>query len=244
MTNLSSLLPLAILLVLFSPALSRASVPLDVAINEIAWMGTKISYNDEWIELYNNTDLEINISGWKLVAADGSPQINLFGKIPANGFYLLERTNDDTVPEIIADQIYSGPMGNSGESLLLYDASGSIIDYVDCQAGWFAGDNTSKQTMERKDDGLWQTSRDASGTPKAKNSILAEEAAPPPAIAAQPQITSIPKEVKKDNLTENLAAAGEQIPKAKGTSGIILLTASALAVFSGAAILILKKGLN
>ncbi len=27
----------------------------DVLINEIAWMGTTASYNDEWIEWYNNS---------------------------------------------------------------------------------------------------------------------------------------------------------------------------------------------
>ena len=28
---------------------------LDIVVNEVAWMGTTTSYNDEWIELYNST---------------------------------------------------------------------------------------------------------------------------------------------------------------------------------------------
>ncbi|MFH1401663.1 MAG: lamin tail domain-containing protein [Parcubacteria group bacterium] len=181
MINLSSLLTPTILLILFFPILSQASVPLDVIINEIAWMGTKNSYNDEWIEFYNNTESEINLSNWKLISKDDSPQINLSGSIPANGFYLLERTNDDTVLEIAADQIYSGPMSNSGENFSLYDASEDLIDSVNCQAGWFAGDNNTKQTMERKNPSLpgdspnnWGTSQNPGGTPKEKNSSFFE----------------------------------------------------------------------
>ena len=114
---------------LFSiPLIVLGANPLDVAINEIAWMGTEASYNDEWIELYNNTDFSINLVGWVLKAGDGSPEINLTGIISAKSFYLLERTDDYSVPGISADQIYTGALGNSGENLELYDSSGNLID--------------------------------------------------------------------------------------------------------------------
>jgi len=149
-------------------------------VNEIVWMGTKSSYNNEWIELYNNTNYEIKLEDWKLTAEDGTPEINLSGMIPANGFYLLERTNDDTLPEVPADQIYAGAMGNNGEYLTLYDSSGNMIDSVNCSPGWFAGDNSTKQTMERKNPlstaspENWGTSQNSGGTPKAKNSVSEE----------------------------------------------------------------------
>jgi hypothetical protein len=150
---------------------------LNVVINEIAWMGTSVSYNDEWIELYNNTNLLLNIDGWVLKAADGTPEINLEGAIPANGFYLLERTDDNTVSSIPADQIYTGALGNSGEKLELYDGLGNLIDQVDSSSGWFSGDNSTKQTMERinskvsgNDANNWQTNQNPGGTPKAINS--------------------------------------------------------------------------
>ncbi len=170
MTNLSRV---AIFLFLFFPVLPiQAANPLDIMINEISWMGTNISANDEWIELYNNTESPINLDSWQLVAQDETPKINLSGTIPNNGFFLLERTDDNSVPRIAADQIYNGALENNGETLKLYDNAGNLIDFVDCNSGWLAGDNITKQTMERKTDGNWQTSQNPEGTPKDKNSIV------------------------------------------------------------------------
>jgi len=141
-----------------------------IVINEIAWMGTTVSANDEWIELYNLTTQAVDLTGWTLAATDGQPKINLTGSISAGGYFLLERTSDQTVPGIIADQIYTGALGNSGEILELRDGSNNLVDKIDVAAGWPAGDNTTKATMERKADGSWQTSQISGGSPKAQSS--------------------------------------------------------------------------
>lgn len=158
-----------------------------VVINEVAWMGTETSYADEWIELHNAGQESITLDGWRLVAADDSPNITLSGSISASGFYLLERTDDTTVPGIPGDWV--GPFGrgglkNEGEILKLFDAQGSVVDVVDASAGWFAGDKTTKQTMERKnpaaagsDPTNWQTSQNPGGTPRMPNSAGANEPA-------------------------------------------------------------------
>jgi len=155
---------------------------LDIVINEIAWMGTQDSYSNEWIELYNAGPVQVDLSGWKLIAQDGVPEINLIGTIPPKAFYLLERTNDDSVPSIIADQIYTGALSNEGEYLQLFDGQNNLIDELNCSSGWFAGDNSTKQTMERRDSQImgnsssnWQFSQNPGGTPKAKNSVLRQE---------------------------------------------------------------------
>lgn len=161
----------------FFPASAISAVePLDVVINEISWMGTKVSYSDEWIELYNNKNEIVSLDGWVLKAEDETPKIFLTGEIIAFGFYILERTDDNTLPNISADKIYTGSLENAGEFLKLLDGSGNLIDSINCSDGWFAGDNSSKQTMERKnpklsgnDPGNWQTSRDSEGTPKMLN---------------------------------------------------------------------------
>jgi hypothetical protein len=124
----------------------------DVVISEIAWMGTQASANDEWIELYNNTNQAIALTGWKLQAADGTPTIALSGVIPAHGFFLLERTDDSTVNDIPADQIYTGALSNSGETLFLKDPSGNVIDTANGDGGpWPAGNDSPRATMERLD---------------------------------------------------------------------------------------------
>lgn len=137
-----------------------------IIINEIAWMGTTTSANAEWIELYNTTTADMDITGWKLIAQDGAPNITLKGIISAESYFLLERTSDATVPNVTADQIYTGVLGNEGEVLFLKNLDDETIDTVNAQGKWPAGDNTTKETMQKNESGDWIT---APETPKAFN---------------------------------------------------------------------------
>ncbi len=130
------------------PAYSQSPGP--VVISEIAWMGTTVSANDEWIELYNNSASPVPLTGWSLAASDGTPGISLAGTIPANGHYLLERTDDSSAP-VDADLIYSGALGNEGEDLILRDAASNIVDRVNAGSGWFAGHIAARVPMVRID---------------------------------------------------------------------------------------------
>src|SRR5678816_1671908 len=131
------------------PNAAQAQTPtLDVVINEIAWMGSTTSANSEWIELHNNTGTDINLNGWTLTATDGTPNVILSGTIPANGYFLLERTDDSSVPGVTADQIYTGALGNTGEVLELKNQLAALQDNVNA---WYAGNNTTKETMQRVD---------------------------------------------------------------------------------------------
>ncbi|MDK1028649.1 MAG: hypothetical protein QGD96_04870, partial [Anaerolineae bacterium] len=44
-------------------AAPRAASALDIVISEVAWMGTESDYRDEWIELYNQTSSDIDLTG-------------------------------------------------------------------------------------------------------------------------------------------------------------------------------------
>ncbi len=156
---------------LASPA--RAFDEPPVIINEIAWMGTSVSTNDEWIELKNTTSEEIDLTGWHLLW--GSVDIALTGSISGEGYYLLERTDDDSVPGVLADQIYTGILSNTGGDLVLKNNLDQSVDSAVFTV-WPAGDNTTKQTMERvcpvADGNLvsaWQNSELSHGTPRAIN---------------------------------------------------------------------------
>lgn len=152
---------IAVLVCVSLPTLLFASV----RINEIAWMGSHVSHNHQWIELYNTGNESVDLSGWRLISVGSTPQIDLTGSIDANGYYLLERTSDQSVPDIPADIIYTGALVNAGEHLQLIDAQGNIIDDINNSDGWVAGDNTTKETMQRTSTG-WIA---AAPTPRATN---------------------------------------------------------------------------
>ena len=163
----------------FIPLLAQAGV----VINEVAWMGTEVSATDEWIELKNTTPDSIDLEGWTIEWRDGLYNILIsFANtdenkkcsntiIPAGGYFLLERTDDETVPGIIADCFYTGALRNNpdGEHLILKNSGGALIDEVNGLGGWPAGDNgsndTPKKTMQKSGIG-WIT---ADPTPKAEN---------------------------------------------------------------------------
>lgn len=122
-----------------------------IVINELGWMGTDSSATDEWIELFNNTDEDVDMADWSLNAEDGTPSIAITGVIVANGYYLLERTDDTSISGVLADQTYTGAMVDGGEDLVLRDGISTIIDSVMFGTGWPAGVSTpgNKRSMER-----------------------------------------------------------------------------------------------
>lgn len=168
-----------------------------VVINEVAWAGTEADIFDEWIELYNKSSKDIDLSEWVFMAEDGVPYIPLSGTISAGGYFLIERTDNNTVSDILADLIvpFSGigsgsGLGNSGEHLSLVYVDQNATSTVDevplCNSSWCGGQTLNNYTMERYDPYAsdWSTAigefilngSDAEGnpikgTPKAKNSI-------------------------------------------------------------------------
>lgn len=140
-------------------------VQADVVINEIAWMGTVTSVNDEWIELFNNGTAPIVLDGWTLQANDGSPIISLKGTLSAGGYMLLERTDDNSVPGITAGVIYAGALGNEGETLVIKNNTEQVMDTVAMTGGWTAGNASTKETMQRSGSD-WVT---GTATPSVQN---------------------------------------------------------------------------
>ncbi|MSU74688.1 lamin tail domain-containing protein [Candidatus Kaiserbacteria bacterium] len=148
-----------------------------VVINEIAWMGTAANANAEWLELMNTGSTAVDLTNWHVTAVSGSPTITLAGSIAANGYFLLERTADTSVPAVTADQIYTGALTNSGTTITLTDAGGNTSDQVVGGANWVnvGGDNASKETAQRTASG-WET---AVGTPRARNAGVTEISSSP-----------------------------------------------------------------
>ena len=106
--------------------------------------------------------------------------VSLKGTIVANGYYVVVAS--DKIPNLDLNyKNLAGKFFNGGQGVVLKNSLGETIDEIDARSGWPAGDNKTKQTMERKagsDPATWQTSKDSGGTPKAPNSEgVAEEPA-------------------------------------------------------------------
>jgi hypothetical protein len=174
--------------------------PRSVIINEVAWAGTMASAHDEWIELYNPSGSTIPLDGWSLTDG-GDIRVTLHGSIASHAYFLLERTDNSTIADIRADQIYTGSLRNSGEPLWLKDLSGHIIDSANKGGGaWPGGNAITRASMERHQSGSWGTftgvgsnGHDAKGspiqgTPKRKNSLHL----PAPTATPLPESTPTP----------------------------------------------------
>ncbi len=155
-----------------------------VIINEVAWMGSQASASDEWVELKNLGDAPAVIGGWQLLSKRGnvSAVIPAGATVPAHGLYLLERTDDASVPGIAADFVYVGSLANADDGLRLLDGNCKVADDVLGIPSWPAGEATARRTMERAQDFSWHSYSGAGasgifGTPRAENG-------PPPAIKA------------------------------------------------------------
>lgn len=161
-----------------------------VIISEVAWAGTLHSFHDEWIELYNGGEVLVDLSGWTLHDSSGDLTVTLDGTLEAGEFYLLERTDDSTVSDITADQVYTGNLKNDGETITLLDDAGAVVDTANSAGGsWPAGvASPAYVSMERvspeanDDDEGWQSNDEITingadaggspilGTPRAPNS--------------------------------------------------------------------------
>ncbi len=151
------------------PIITRA----EVLVTELAWMGTTVSANDEWIEIYNSGGESVSLTGWTLTASDGTPSITLSGSIGAGEYKLLERTDDTTYPGITAHQIFTGALANEGENLSLKD-NGAVVQSMPFSSGWPAGDSVTKKTMQWTGS-AWVTADETAGSATTATSSEEEE---------------------------------------------------------------------
>lgn len=173
---MKKLVLVSLLIFVFSARVASAAV----IFNEIAWMGSVSSSADEWIELYNTASSTADLTGWKITGKSGATIALLSGNIAPKGYFLIERSDDNTVPGVPADLVVSFGKGiaNDGETLKLQDGGGNTVDIATGGKNWskLGGDNVSKQTAQRTLSG-WitgvPTPRAANRTPSLASDIAA-----------------------------------------------------------------------
>ncbi|HEU0080407.1 MAG TPA: lamin tail domain-containing protein [Candidatus Paceibacterota bacterium] len=167
-----------------------AAMPLGAS---AAAMFTEIMYDApgtdagrEWIEVQNTGESAMDLSTWKLFEANSNHKIAAVSSpsLPAGGFAVIADNPDKFKADypdftgLIFDSAFS--LSNSGETLVLRDASGADVDSVTYLPAWgAAGDGNS---LQRSASGVWVAAPTTLGSP----TIAMESSVP----AAGPGATS------------------------------------------------------
>lgn len=139
----------------------------DVVINELMWMGSAQDSRDEWIELRNMTDRDIDLSNWDIVYGRNGKESHI--EIPhgymikADDYFLItakkwDETEINLDENLDADKgkthVSSMDLSDAGEKLILRNKKGSVIDKVWKDEKWPDGEDGESihMSMERKDD--------------------------------------------------------------------------------------------
>ncbi|MGW8185538.1 MAG: lamin tail domain-containing protein [Candidatus Moraniibacteriota bacterium] len=146
----------------------------DVVINELMWMGSVGDEKDEWIELRNMTNRDIDLSNWNIMSggnSNGNDNDNGNGDhieiphgytIKANDYFLItakkeKETEINLTEDLKKDEGYTHVSGmdlrDSGEQLILTSKNEDVIDTAWKDEKWpdgFMGDYLA-MSMQRKE---------------------------------------------------------------------------------------------
>jgi len=179
---------LALLLLSIPGALLAQSDFTDtVIINEIHYNPSVKTEPVEFIELYNPGPVTIRLSGWSIAGAVRYQFPG--GAVLEPGGYLIVAQNADRFQQKYGPAAvgsYTGKLSNDGEEVILRDSQGQRVDSVDYghHFPWpIVGDDPGDSiqllnpALDNRQPGAW---RSAAPTPKAQNSVYANN--PPPFI--------------------------------------------------------------
>jgi len=200
------------------------SYPTGIVFNEILPSPEGADAENEWIELYNQNDFEVDLSGWAIQDTTGSTKTYILNsKIPALGYLVFLRPETKIT------------LNNSGEGLELIYPNGEIADSVT-----FGKASLNKSYSKTQSGWAWSTTL----TPGAKNIV------PTPQTKQEPSSAKASEGKKKsetgsliaNSLTEKGTAAVSTITESSEFS--TLLIAFVIAIFSATALLVVKNSLS
>ncbi len=138
----------------------------------------------EFLEIYNNTEYEIDFSGWTITIGEGSPQEFPAMNIPANAYAIIceqEAENNFSIYGITIPILNASELTISGRKIVIKNSEGIVIEEITYSKEWY--DDTDKEngawSLERIDplnfcgeNNNWTASIDfAGGTPGSQNSV-------------------------------------------------------------------------
>src|SRR6185436_3579833 len=120
--------------------------------NEIMYHPSTNEPSGEWLELYNQNAIDVDLSSWRIT--DGIDYLFPNGTVIKGGGYLVVALSPETLTAAgIANVVgpFSGRLSNGGELLRLRDINNRLMDSVNYET-----------------DGDWPASPDGSGTSLTK----------------------------------------------------------------------------
>ncbi|MEQ1849673.1 MAG: lamin tail domain-containing protein [Candidatus Peribacteraceae bacterium] len=148
------------LLTFLSFSLLPVTLHAQVAFSELLWMGSDQSTADEWIELHNFSETEIDLTGWQIRYINSSGvdtlMVSLQGTIEAGDVFLISNFDEPDSRLAILPNIVTTSVSLPNANLLvrLLDEQGTLVDEADDGSDTpLAGTNTPslKASMERVD---------------------------------------------------------------------------------------------
>ena len=155
-----------------------------IAINEINYHSSDDFDPDDWIELYNYSDMDIDLSQWKFMDSNESNFFTISdGLIIESGGYLVLCQDSSKFSELFPEiHNYIGETGfglsAGGELIRLYDESGNLVDFVeyDDENPWSIEADGGGHTLELLNPELdnsmpesWTFSGNQNGSPGQQN---------------------------------------------------------------------------
>ena len=163
----------------------NTAYPTGVYINEILPNPEGADETEEWIELFNFNNVEVDLSNWQIKDATGTPTTYTFTQntiIPANGYLVLKRPETKIM------------LNNDQDKLILLSPDKKIVDTVD-----FVSSPLGQSYNKVTNGWVWSTTK----SPEAKNVIttVAKKTS-----SSSSTLNGLPKDTKFDNT--KIAEAG------------------------------------
>src|SRR3989338_2300811 len=137
------------------PVYARAQL----AISEVHWAGSPVSTADEWFEVINISDTDLDLTGWTVTSrkSDGADAVMLTfedmvlppGEVLLIANYAADQSALSVHPHIVTTEV---SLPNTKLFLQIFDDEGTLIDTIDDDTGApFAGGTNPHASMERID---------------------------------------------------------------------------------------------
>lgn len=204
---------------------TEKNYPGGIVINEILPSPKGSDETDEWIELYNQNNFEVDLSGWKITDTNGTPKTFIISdntKISDNGFLVFKRPETKIM------------LNNDADGLNLLTPDNKIIDSVQFVSA------QNNQSYNRINNGwIWSTTL----TAENKNIITALATATKSKVS-QTGLPNTKKSVKNELVEAGIADLSLPTQTKTTNPWFLFYTTLGLTIFLASIILFIKFKLN